>query len=368
MDRRAEVEAKLERVREALRQRGRRGLLLLTHGNFAWITAGGRNHVSVAAERGVAGVLVTPDEAWLLADNIEGRRLLEEELGEELPFRPVEFPWWSGSAVEEALARVPAAELEADVPIPGAHSLGVEEGIRLRNPLLPPEIARYRELGERVGIALTHVAFHCRPGLSEHQLAGMLARTLVDFGAVPAVTLVAVDERAFTRRHPLPTDRRLERFAMLVAGARAHGLHVSATRLVHFGPAPEALRQRHLACARIDAALIAATRPGVALSAVFAAGQRAYAAEGYPDEWQRHHQGGPTGYAGRDLRVTPTAPGEVLPRQAFAWNPTLPGVKSEDTFLIDEEGPELLSPTPDLPSVEVEAEGRCFFRPGILER
>ena len=44
---------------------------------------------------------------------------------------------------------------------------------------------------------------------------------------------------------------------MLVVGGRREGLHLSATRLVHFGPIPEELRQRHLACVRVDAALLA---------------------------------------------------------------------------------------------------------------
>jgi len=307
--------------------------------------------------------LVTPDAAYLLADNIERARLQEEELaGLELEAR--EFPWWSGSLADEALKLVPAGELVSDVPVGGARLLAPAEAMALRNPLTPEEIARYRRLGEEVGIVLTHVALHCRPALSEHQLAGMLGKGLMDFGITPAVTLVAVDERVSTRRHPIPTEKRLERYAMLVVGARRGGLNLSATRLVHFGPLPEELRERHRACARVDAAFLAATRPGARLSAIFRAGQEAYAAEGYPDEWRHHHQGGPTGYAGRDAKGTPDAPGEAQLHQAFAWNPSIAGVKSEDTVLVTEDGLEVLSSTPDLPSLEVGA----FFRSAILER
>src|SRR5690606_27851429 len=131
---------------------------------------------------------------------------------------------------------------------------------------------------------------------TEHQLAGMLAKGLVDFGIHPGVTLVATDERIYSRRHPVPTHRRLEKYAMLVIGGRRDGLSLSITRLVHFGPIPVELQQRHLACARVDAAILAATRPGAAISGIFHVAQEAYAAEGYPDEWQLHHQGGPTGY------------------------------------------------------------------------
>lgn len=367
MERSEEFLQKAARVREWLAESGLRGALFGSPAWFAWITGGGRNHVAVGTERGVGAVLVTADAAYLLADNIERARLEEEET-RRLPLEAQEFPWWSGSLAETATRLVPAAELASDLALPGAHNLGATEALRLRNPLLPVEVERYRALGRDVAVVLTHVAFHCRPALSEHRLAGMLAGGLTDFGITPNVVLVATDERVFTRRHPLPTDRPLEEYAMLVVGGRREGLHLSATRLVHFGPVPDELRRRHLACARVDAAFLAATRPGVELAEVFQAGQAAYAAEGWPEEWQQHHQGGPTGYAGRDLRATPSVAGVVQPGQAFAWNPSIAGAKSEDTVLVTESGLEFLSETPDLPTVEVETPGGRLARPAILER
>jgi len=362
-----EFETKLARARQLLRETGHRGLLLNSYANFAWITGGGRNHVSIASDRGAGAVLVTPDEAYLLADNIEAVRLMEEELA-DLPLSVREFPWWSGNLVAEAHKIVPSAELLADLPGSGARALSAAETVELRNPLLPEEIERYRRLGEDVAVVLTHVALHCRPALTEHQIAGMLGKGLMDFGIVPSVTLVAADERIYTRRHPIPTSRRLERYVMLVVGGRRDGLHLSATRLVHFGPVSPELRERHAACARVDAAFLSATRPGVALSEVFHLGQAAYAAEGYPDEWQLHHQGGPTGYAGRDLKGTPTASGGVLLHQAYAWNPSITGTKSEDTVLVTRDGLEVLSSTPDLPTLEATAGGTTYCRAAILER
>jgi Xaa-Pro aminopeptidase len=361
-----EAVPKLERVRAYLAASGMRGALLASQPNFSWITGGGRGHVSIASERAVAAVLVTADAAYLLADNIERRRLEEEELPGH-PFQVREFSWWSSSLLDEARRLVPEAELASDLPGFG-HPLSATEGVRLRNPLLPEEMERYRKLGEDVAVALTHAALHCRPGLSEHQLAGMLAGVLMDLGLTPGVTLVAVDERAHTRRHPLPTDRRLERYAMLVVGGRRHGLHLSATRLVHFGPVPEELERRLEACARVDAAMLAASRPGAPLNEVFRTAQQAYAAEGFPEEWQHHHQGGPTGYQARDLKATPTEPEPLQLHQAVAWNPSIAGVKSEDAALITAEGVEVLSRTPDLPEMEAEAAGRQFIRPAILER
>lgn len=360
----SEIETKLARVRSFLAERGLRSALFNTPGNFAWITGGGRNHVSVSGDHGVGAIVVTSDEAFLLANNIELARLQEEE--HAIGFTPREYSWWgSGSLADEIPPFL--SGLVSDVPGDGAPLLP-RDGIALRNPLLPEEVRRYRQLGEDVGMVLTHAAFHCRPGLSEQQLAGMIAGPAVDLGMDPLVTLAAVDERVRLRRHPLPTDRRLQQYALLVLTARRGGLHVSASRLVHFGPIPQDLLRRSESCARVDAALLHATRVGSRLCDVFEFGEKAYAAEGYSGEWEHHHQGGPTGYNSRDLKATPFTNDLVLENQAFAWNPTIAGTKSEDTFLVTRMGVELLSPTPDLPSIEVEVAGQVYARPAILER
>jgi Xaa-Pro aminopeptidase len=119
---------------------------------------------------------------------------------------------------------------------------------------------------------------------------------------------------------------------------------------------------------RVDAAFHHATRPGAPIREIFAAGCRAYADAGYPDEWTCHHQGGPTGYAGRDYRATPETDALVQPAQAFAWNPSIAGTKSEDTLIATAGGAEILTATPDLPVVRVTIDGFGIERPDILCR
>ena len=80
-ERREEVSSKMSRVRGYLAEAGLDGVLLSRRDNFAWLTAGGDNHVVGTTEGGVATLLIAKDAARIVATNIEMQRLLEEEPG-----------------------------------------------------------------------------------------------------------------------------------------------------------------------------------------------------------------------------------------------------------------------------------------------
>ena len=69
---------------------------------------------------------------------------------------------------------------------------------------------------------------------------------------------------------------------MLVLCGRKWGLVCSITRLIHFGPIPEDLRERILATAQVNAALIEATRPGRTLGEIFTQEQADLCQAGLP--------------------------------------------------------------------------------------
>jgi Xaa-Pro dipeptidase len=91
-----ELEVKLARVRAYMRERGLDALILRRFDNFAWITAGGDNRCAGATDVGVASVLVTPDDQWVLTSSVEGRRFQEEVLAHIWAggvFQMGEYPW-----------------------------------------------------------------------------------------------------------------------------------------------------------------------------------------------------------------------------------------------------------------------------------
>ena len=136
---------------------------------------------------------------------------------------------------------------------------------RLRANLLSEEDERYRALSQLCAEAMNAAIRAVRPGQSEFEIAALLDRETFARGVQPIVNLIATDERIFNFRHPLPYGKQLEKYAMLVLCGRKHGLVTSITRLVHFGRLPDDVRRKMEAVASIDAAFIAATRPGRAL-------------------------------------------------------------------------------------------------------
>jgi Xaa-Pro aminopeptidase len=206
-----------------------------------------------------------------------------------------------------------------------------------------------------------------QPGMTEYQIAALLGSEAQSRGLQPVVNLIATDERIYKFRHPLPTDKKLERYAMLVLCGRRWGLVCSLTRLVYFGRLPAELRSKSLAVAKVDATIMAETRPGRSLGEIFARIQAAYAEAGYPDEWKLHHQGGSAGYEPREVVATPGSPDMVNLGQAYAWNPSITGTKSEDTLLVGPSSNEILTCIPAWPVLTIQVGAQKFERPAILE-
>jgi antitoxin VapB len=105
---------------------------------------------------------------------------------------------------------------------------------------------------------------------------------------------------------------------------------------------------------------------GATSAQFFAVAQKAYAAEGYPGEVQFHHQGGPAGYGEREWVATPGGTEVVVNNQAFAWNPSIRGGKTEDTVLLRDGVIEFLTATPELPVMHGNANGVDYPAAGVL--
>ncbi len=357
-----EFEQKRTRIREYMQRQGLDLLLLGRLANVTWYLCGAEAYVSIASEKASATLLLTLEKDYLITNNIEAPRLREEELsGVEVSL--IEEPWYAmPSAVQERLFEKSTG---SDIPFAGAVDVSADIAA-LRYSLLPEEIDRYRQVGADTSAAMDEVAPSIKPGMRECTMAGILSEALMGRHVVPVTLLIAVDERIERYRHPLPTDKAFNRVAMLVVCGRRNGLIISMSRMVHIGQVPLELRRKHNAVTRVEAAYIEATTPGAAVAAVFDCGRRVYEETGYADEWRLHHQGGATGYAGRDYKGMLSSTEIVQPYQAFAWNPSICGTKSEDTILTMPDGSSIISKTSAWPLLSHEINGKVYRRPDIL--
>jgi Xaa-Pro aminopeptidase len=364
MNRAEEWAHKLSTVRRWLEETGAGAVLVEGQGAFAWLTCGGDSHVSLGQQEGCASVLVARERVFLVAANNEVARVLEEELS-PLPLETVTFPWYqptqARSLVERLAGSGPVVSdlgqlgfAPADPSFPA-----------LRFTLLPPEVERYRRVGQDAAEAVETACEEALPGQREREVAARIVQGCADRGILPLVVLVAGDERISRYRHPLPTESAWKSTLLVSLTGRRHGLHASLTRMVSADRPDADLSARMAAVQRVDAALLLSSRPGMSLGEILARGQAQYAAEGHPGEWELHHQGGLTGYGGRERFAIPGDPFALGPGHAVAWNPSITWVKSEDTALVAGDGPELLTRTPRWPRVPVRLPEGTVERPAL---
>ena len=334
--------------REAARKRGlalgAAGGRLVTSrpADVRWLLCGRGRPVDEAGASSPYTVVLEGDSARVYYQDIERSRVEAEERWEELGYEAMAYPWYEGSGLEET------------PPV-------LDE---LRRDLCDEELERYRAAGVDAADAMRTALATLASELSEREVAAELARQARLRGFFPPVVLVAGEVRQTVYRHPLPTGARLGRHALLAITAERDGLYVSLTRLVSFGPPSAELARLAAACAEVDAAFLAASRPHATLGDVFAAGAAAYAEQGFEGEWRGHHQGGLTGYRGREVFGTPGEPTAIPRKAAVAWNPSIAGgAKSEDTALVTADGAEVITRTPDLGELGTSG----FPRPAIVE-
>jgi antitoxin VapB len=372
MSRLKEIQIKTERLLSLMSQAGLGGVLINSQPNFSWLTAGGRNATDLSREAGVGTLFLRRDgKRFVLANKIEMERLLSEELDGQ-GYEPVDFAWEEEKGNPNIIAHVARSLTTEGLPI--GSDLILSEGVQLidgdiaraRYQLTEDEIERFKSLGKDAGQAIGTVAHKLEPGISEREVARRAIDALSAVGAFPVVTLVAADDRLKRFRHPVPTDLKWKKVVMIVVCARRDGLVASLTRIVCDGAVPEDLDIRTRSSAFVNAALFDGTRPGMTGRELYELAVRAYSEVGFPSEEHLHHQGGAAGYRTRDWVAHPLSTEKVQDAQAFAWNPSITGSKTEETCIAFEDRIEIITTSPDWPSIPIEVEGRAYVLPGVL--
>ena len=177
--RREEIEIKLSRVRNLLYREEKKALVLMRQNNFSWITAGGKDQVTIYLEAGVATILITETAQYAITSIIEEARMREEEKLEELGFKIISQPWYEDKTAQ-IVADLVGDDLQyvlSDMPLGNA---------QVRNDLIKPlrysltdnELGRYMYLGETLSRNLENYIVTLKPGMSEYEITGGLCEAL----------------------------------------------------------------------------------------------------------------------------------------------------------------------------------------------
>ncbi|MGH7201567.1 MAG: M24 family metallopeptidase, partial [Planctomycetaceae bacterium] len=212
-------------------------------------------------------------------------------------------------------------------------------------------------------------ARNCTAGQSESEIAGELAHRLIRREIMPERLQVWADGQS--QRYPhaaFSRDQSVERFCTIAAVARRWGLCAAATRTVCFGEAPQDLQAAHHHCGLIQATGVRFSQPEWELFEVWNRVRRIYEKFGHADEWRRAEQAEVIGYRACEVPLLPKSEFRLASGMAMHWHPSVGPAVMGDTFLINADSREVLTPMEDWPRMRIEIKDALIERPEILQR
>ena len=365
--RRREIEGKVADLRRSMEKAGLDGLYISKQEHFAWITAGGDNIVTRFVEDGVCAIFITMKGRYFICNNIETQRMKDEELLDQLGFE-ARGMWWFENRTMEFIRELIGEKgtFAADVALEAASDANAM--IRsLEKTLCDNEVGRYVHMGEVFSQVIESYMAIIQPGDTEKEIAGRLGAGMWENGLEPVLLLIASDERIYKYRHPVPTDKKLEKLLMISCNARYKGLVTKITRMLHFGKIPAEFQDQYRKTIEIENAMAAASKPGVDEIVPYNIAVKMYEEYGYPEMWKVHHQGGPQSYTNGFYLITPDTHNIIQLHQCYGYNPSITGTKTEDGFVVTEDGPLFITYPVTFPAIRSSRDGIEFNRPGILE-
>ncbi len=360
MKREEDVENKIESVRKYMSQRGAKSALIESMENFSWITSGGRSYIALSDTHGSAAVFITFDKAYIISKNIEAERLKNEEITSN--FLVIGYPWYT--KLEDMVAKISDGNEILYEDEPNFKNFLFHSRLKLSDF----EQERYKIVGVKTARALEKAMKTFSETMTEIEAKAKIEMELSKEGLETLLILVFGDESRSLYRHNLPRNVKIGKRCIASVCARMFGLVISTTRTIEF-ERDEKFESKHELNALIDAEIINSSFEKSLISQIFFDIEKIYESHGYPDEWHLHHQGGVTGYRTREFVAIPHFPFQIEDGMALAWNPTITGTKSEDTYVRTSDGMVLLSFTEESewPYLEFHVNGKTYKRPGILK-
>ncbi len=354
---RVEFFHKIQSLRTLLKDQDKRGLVISDYGNLCWLGIGRPNVLSLS-EAVVVRLLITFEEVFLVTNNIETSRIVAEEIDRDIRdcFHVLSFNWYEHD---------PLLKFWREKAI--INDSEVESEIQARRMVLTEStLEQATLLGQDAVTILEHTLRYIKKGRTEREISAEMVGMCVEKGIDVGLALCASERRMLTYRHPIPTDAPIGDMALVALTLRRNGLYTCLSRIVSLvKPCQELLRKRD-AVLTIDCAYQYYTREGVVLADLFDQIKEVYREVGFPDEWKNHHQGGPSGYKGREQKVNQDTKIVVKNGMLFCYNPTVPGYKAEDSFFLKAGKQVVTTFAENLALREVVFCGERYIKPDII--
>jgi Xaa-Pro aminopeptidase len=342
-----DFQSRLDKVRELIAEHNLEALVIRKNPNLAWFI-GGRVHVPLTLDLACFDIVVYKDKVIAVTNKIEAPRLIAEEFPAGIEVEAID--WWQGRDALLPTGDKIGADQLGNLRI----DLGSEIE-KLRQSLSESEVFKFQEVCKDSAVALGNAIKLTQVNDREIDVTARIANALWQSNLELVFIGVAGESRVRNFRHPLPTDAKIGNRVVASICARRKGMIASVTRIASFEENFDSYRNILL----VEAALFDATKVGARFSEPIHAAIKAYPEFGFEElEWQKHHQGGPTGFAARDWPANQNSQQLIRSNQPIAWNPTGNGWKAEDTILAKESGVEILSVDPNWPALVVAGRNR----------
>ncbi|PKM54161.1 MAG: hypothetical protein CVV00_09385 [Firmicutes bacterium HGW-Firmicutes-5] len=356
MDKREFVE-KIDALRSILKKNGKKGLLVSEFANLCWLGIK-RPNVLALSESVVVKIEITLDDIFIIANNIEIERIFNEEIHEEIQsfFSKKSFNWY--------LTRETILEFKKEDYLDDRL---IEDEIKLHRMIMKQsDLEQSILLGNDLVSIIEDTIGAIQKGKTEYEISAKMYQLCVEKSIEVGLALCATNERALLYRHPIATRASINNTCLLALTARRQGIYSCMSRMVTLSePSEELLRKRDAVLA-VDIASHVYTKIGTPLNQVFEKIKETYKIYGFENEWKNHHQGGVTGYKSREEKITQDSDILIADNMMFAYNPSVPGYKTEDTFYLRNGKPMLTTFSKRLPVVEIEFEGKTYLKPDII--
>lgn len=353
---------KQQRIRNFLKDKGYSGIVIARRENFSWVTTGGNAVLINSTEKSLVCLVFSLDHQYLVAHAMDGQRILDEQIpgqGYEL----VELKWFESSPIEKAM-QIAGSNGAVDISIPGYENI-FPQILEFHYPMTNLEFDRLSWLGRKMNKIFLRMGKFLNSGMVEMNIAAYFQFLQSKAGIASDALIAGGDQRFLTYRHPMPSNNRVNKYLMLHSAARKWGLHTPITRLYSFGEPEKKFLASYKAVANIQARVFEMIKPGIRYSEVFNLIKDAYDENGYKNEWQKHYQGGPTGYIIVDAQRL-LSDKKICSYTPFEWFSTVPGSKIAELTLLGKDMPELVSNQKPWPQLTVKLEKHQMNMPGVF--